>query len=105
MSAFCAERGLTIRSVSLAVLGDRLKVGVRAAWLVGSWREVDEAEWNPTDGNNFPKACRDLGAAVARAGHVLIIGGQRDHTADYHAIEGIIGALGNSRPTPPPIQP
>jgi hypothetical protein len=71
--------------------------------LVGSWKLDDKAEWNLTAGDNFPEACRQLGAAVARAGHVLIVGGQADRRAGYHAIEGVIGALGNARPTPPPI--
>lgn len=71
--------------------------------LIGSWRKREEAEWNLTAGNGFREACRQLGAAVARSGHVLIIGGQGDYTADYHAIDGVISALGNSRQTPPPI--
>ena len=36
VSAFCAAQGLTVRNVSLAVLGDRLKVGVMQRGVCGT---------------------------------------------------------------------
>lgn len=62
--------------------------------LVGSWREHDAREWRLRDRPAFTEACRTLAAEIARRGHTIIVGGQGEHTADYHAVEGVVQALG-----------
>jgi len=43
---------------------------------------------------DFKDACREIGAALAKAGHILVLGSDRPHTADFYITEGANGVEG-----------
>jgi len=71
--------------------------------VVGSWRAQDASEWGLKSQDMFPEACRQIGNAIMRLGHTLVIGSESEHTADRYAVEGAIQAIGGSSPDRPRI--
>jgi hypothetical protein len=72
--------------------------------VLGSWREAEAADWGLKDQALFAAACRHIGAAVVRQGHVLIAASDKEDTADFHAVEGALAALEGGPSAPPPIR-
>ncbi len=70
--------------------------------VAGSWRETDRREWKLVDEREFRKAAAAIGAELARLGHVLIVGSDREDTADYHAALGAI-SVASTRPAVPRV--
>ena len=114
------ERGdiLTFRTVtpdgSLAIRQAKTQTGKRILFttrgvyemkvaVVGSWRAQDASEWGLKSQDMFPEACRQIGNAIMRLGHTLVIGSESEHTADRYAVEGAIQAIGGSSPDRPRI--
>lgn len=67
--------------------------------VLGSWREGLAATTGLRDQAHFRAACRELGAAVVRQGHVLIAASDDEDTADFNAVEGALAAL-DAGPSP-----
>src|SRR5260370_36829683 len=61
--------------------------------IVGSWRRVDSEAWELKDESGFSAACNRLGALIVALGHTLLVASDKEHTADFHAVEGALEAL------------
>ena len=71
--------------------------------VVGSWKAKEAAEWGLKSQDLFPKACRQIGNAIIRLGHTLVIGSESEGTADFYAVEGAVQAMGGTQPDRPRI--
>jgi hypothetical protein len=56
--------------------------------ITGSWRDKDAHDWKLRDKDGFFAAVADLGAALARLGHRLVVATDAPHTADRAAVDG-----------------
>lgn len=64
--------------------------------ILGSWRDRDREYRLRANAEEFTSACDELGREFARREQVIIVGGQSEHTADRHVVNGIIRVRGNS---------
>lgn len=71
--------------------------------VIGSWKAEEATEWGLKSQDLFPSACRQIGNAIVRLGHTLVIGSESEGTADRYAVEGAIQATGGSIPDRPRI--
>jgi Predicted nucleotide-binding protein containing TIR-like domain len=71
--------------------------------VAGSWKAKEASEWGLKSQDLFPKACQQIGNAIMRLGHTLVIGSESEGTADRYAVEGAIQAIGGSTPDRPRI--
>jgi len=72
--------------------------------VLGSWREKEASEWGLKDSKLFATACQQIGNAILRLGHTLVVvGSNSPDTADFHAVEGAVQASGGSTPDRPRI--
>ena len=75
--------------VTTASLGG---VGMRVS-VVGSWSDhTPDKGWELVHREGLAAACRELGLAIVQQGHRLVAGSDKPHTADFHAVEGALGA-------------
>ena len=68
--------------------------------VLGSWSSSDVGEWGLVDHSGFITAARAIGAVIVGNGHSLIVGGDSQNTADFHAVNGALAALGASCTNP-----
>jgi TIR domain len=77
--------------------------------ILGSWRDEDRQAWKLTrTADDYARACRELGQALARLGHTVVGGGKSADTADYHVVQGILeiaGELSSASPLVEVIRP
>src|SRR5271170_1981839 len=71
--------------------------------VIGSWKVKEAAKWGLKNQELFAKACQDIGNAIVRLGHTLVIGSESEGTADLHAVKGAIQAMGSSIPDRPRV--
>jgi hypothetical protein len=71
--------------------------------VIGSWKAEEANDWGLKSQDLFPSACRQIGNAIIRLGHTLVIGSESEGTADRYAVEGAIQATGGSIPDRPRI--
>lgn len=66
--------------------------------LLGSWRESDREEMHLVDQAEFKGAAETVGRAIIRLGHSLIVGSDREESADYHGTVAAVDFLGKNEP-------
>jgi hypothetical protein len=66
--------------------------------VIGSWKTKEAQEWELKDRDSFANACRQIGNAIVRLGHTLVIGSESEGTADLYAVEGAVQAMGGAKP-------
>jgi hypothetical protein len=71
--------------------------------LVGSWKAEKVQSWNLSNESGFFEASRIIGAEIASKSHQIVVGSESKRTVDYHAVEGVVQALGSSTVSGPPI--
>jgi len=59
--------------------------------IIGSWREGV----NTSTPDKFAEACEEIGRKLARAEQQVIVASERQHTADYHIVNGIVEEAAN----------
>jgi len=64
--------------------------------VLGSWDGSYVDQWGLIDRPGFIEAASSIGAAIVELGHALIVGGDAEHTADFHAAKAAVATLGNS---------
>jgi predicted nucleotide-binding protein len=63
--------------------------------VIGSWKEKYKGYWKLTDKENFSKACRELGKAIAHKGDSLLVTSDNENTADLYVVDGFIEQIRN----------
>ena len=71
--------------------------------LVGSWKAENVQSWNLSNESGFFEASRIIGTEIARKNHQIVVGSGSRRAVDYHAVEGVVQALGSSTVITPPI--
>jgi hypothetical protein len=66
----------------------------------GSWHDSHVKEWGLVDRPAFINAAASIGSAIVRNGHTLLVGGDSENTADFHAATAVVATLGASYPKP-----
>src|SRR5882672_706742 len=67
--------------------------------IFGGWDESSERnkEWSVADDENsrtqIMEVCRAIGERLARNKHTVIVGSEKENSADYHVVHGMLGKL------------
>ncbi len=67
--------------------------------VLGSWRPKQRKEWHLRSGSeDFRRACRELGALIARMGHALVVCSDGSESADRSIVNGALEVEPRSSP-------